>query len=374
MNVMERKHPTAATDPLAGEIIDCDVHPIVPGGLKTLYPYMPEAWCQRLDTKGASVGLSPLSPRTAVPNGGTAIRPDTTPPDGGPGGSSRDHMIEQLIEGQGIQCAVMNSLQAAALAVALAGPDESAVLCSAFNDYFLDEWQVADGGPLRLAMVVPSQVPELAAQEIDRLGSKKGIAAVYMPLINIPMGNRHYHPIYAAAQRHGLPILLHVTGTENVYHGPPVIAGGWPESFVERYVSLSQVGEANLVSLVFSGVLERFPDMQVLFVEFGCSWALPLLWRAEKAWRAVRFDVPWAKKSPFEYVNKHVRFSTQPLDEPDDPTHLKQLIDMLGDHLLCFATDYPHWDNDMPGQSLRMLPEDSRRRIFVENSQKFFRL
>ena len=114
--------------------------------------------------------------------------------------------------------------------------------------------------------------------------------------------------------------------------------------------------------------------MQVLFVEFGCSWALPLLWRAEKAWRAVRFDVPWAKKSPFEYVNRHVRFSTQPLDEPDDPTHLKQLIDMMGDHLLCFATDYPHWDNDMPGQSLRMLPEDSRRRIFVENSQKFFRL
>ncbi|MCG8558640.1 MAG: amidohydrolase [Hyphomicrobiales bacterium] len=374
MNVMERKQPKAATDPLAGEIIDCDVHPIVPGGLKALYPYMPEAWCQRLDTKGASVGLSPLSPRTAVPNGGTAIRPDTTPPDGGPGGSSRDYMIEQLIEGQGIQCAVMNSLQAAALAVALAGPDESAALCSAFNDYFLDEWQVADGGPLRLAMVVPSQVPELAAQEIDRLGSTKGIAAVYMPLINIPMGNRHYHPIYAAAQRHGLPILLHVTGTENVYHGPPVIAGGWPESFVERYVSLSQVGEANLVSLVFSGVLERFPDMQVLFVEFGCSWALPLLWRAEKAWRAVRFDVPWAKKSPFEYVNKHVRFSTQPLDEPDDPTHLKQLIDMMGDHLLCFATDYPHWDNDMPGQSLRMLPEDSRRRIFVENSQKFFRL
>src|SRR3546814_9696393 len=90
------------------------------------------------------------------------------------------------------------------------------------------------------------------------------------------MGNRHYQPIYEAAQRHDLPILLHVTGTENVYHGAPVVAGGWPESFIERYVSLSQVGEANLVSLVFSGVLERFPGLRVLFVEYGFSWVLPL--------------------------------------------------------------------------------------------------
>ncbi len=142
MNVMEREQAAAGADPLAGEIIDCDVHPVVAGGLKLVYPYIPEAWQKRLDAKGASVGLSPLSPRTAVPNGGTAIRPDTTTPEGGPGGSSREFMIEQLIEGHGIEFAVLNCLQPGALAVALAGPDESAVLCSAFNDYFLDQWQL----------------------------------------------------------------------------------------------------------------------------------------------------------------------------------------------------------------------------------------
>src|SRR5690606_159454 len=210
-----------------------------------------------------------------------------------------------------------------------------------------------------------TQVPERAAQEIDRLAEVKGIAAVYMPLLNIPMGNRHYHPIYAAAERHGLPILLHVTGTENVYHGPPVVAGGWPESFVERYVSLSQIGEANLVSLVFSGVLERFPGLKVIFVEYGFGWVLPLVWRMDKAWRGVRFDTPWVKRSPIDYVTDHVRFTTQPLDEPHDPQHLYRMIEMLGDHLLLFATDYPHWDNDMPGQSLRGLAPEARRRIYV---------
>ncbi|MET4700410.1 putative TIM-barrel fold metal-dependent hydrolase [Constrictibacter sp. MBR-5] len=371
---MERK-PVAAKDPLAGQIVDCDVHPVVKGGLKTVFPYMPAAWRHRIETKGASVGMSALSPRTAVPHGGTAVRADSEPPEGGPGGSSRSWMLKQLIEPHGIDIAVLNCLQPGALAVALAGPDESAILCSAFNDYFLEEWQLADGsGPLRYAMVVPTQMPELAAQEIDRLADQKGIAAIFMPLLNIPMGNRHYHPIYEAAQRHNLPILLHVTGTENVYHGAPVVAGGWPESFIERYVSLSQVGEANLVSLVFSGVLERFPGLRVLFVEYGFSWAVPLLWRMDKAWRGVRFDTPWVKRSPIDYVRERVRFATQPLDEPQDPKDLYRMIEMLGDEHLLFATDYPHWDNDMPMQSLRGLSPEARRRVFVDNGRNFLRL
>src|SRR3546814_10202861 len=87
-------------------------------------------------------------------------------------------------------------------------------------------------------MVVPSQMPELAAQEIDRVADRKGIAAIFMPLLNIPMGNRHYHPIYEAAQRHDLPTLLHVTGTENVYHGAPVVAGGRSEEHTSELQSL----------------------------------------------------------------------------------------------------------------------------------------
>lgn len=374
MAVIEQERPKVKRDPLAGEIIDCDVHSVLPGGLRAIYPFLDRAWQQRLETKGAAVGLGALPPRLSVPNGGHAVRPDAATPDGGPGGSCPDYMVKDLIEPHGIAHAVCTCIQAGALAVALAGPDESVALARAFNDYFLEEWKLKEGGAIRYGMVVPTQVPEKAAKEIDRIGQTKGVAAVFMPLLNIPMGNRHYHPIYEAAERNGLPILLHVTGTENVYHGAPVVAGGWPESYAERYVSLSQVGEANLISLVFSGVLERYPGLKVLFVEFGCSWVLPTMWRMDKAWRGVRFDVPWVKRSPIDYINEHVKLSTQPLDEPDNPEDLKSMVDLIGDHLLCFATDYPHWDNDMPGDALRMLSDESRRRIFVENAREILRL
>ena len=367
MSVIEQEKPRTKPDPLAGEIIDCDVHVVLADGLNSLTPYLDRPWRQRLETKGATLGLGSLPPRLAVPNGGHAIRPDAATPEGKPGGSSPDHMIFDHIEPHGIRYAVCTSLQAGALAVALAGPDESVALCRAFNDYFIDKWKLEKGGALRYAMAVPTQVPTEAAKEIDRLAAITGIAAVFMPLLNIPMGNRHYHPIYEAAGRNGLAIYLHVTGTENVYHGAPVVAGGWPESYAERYVSLSQVGEANLASLIFSGVLERFPELKVLFVEFGASWLLGTMWRMDKAWRAVRFDVPWVKRSPIDYITDRVRLSTQPLDEPANPEDLKDLIRLTGDHLLCFASDYPHWDNDMPGASLRMLSAQSRRRILVEN-------
>ena len=47
---------------------------------------------------------------------------------------------------------------------------------------------------------------------------------------------------------------------------------------------------------------------------------------------------------------------------------------MVGVQNLCFSTDYPHWDNDMPMQSLRSLAPDDRDRIFRTNGRDVLRL
>ena len=46
----------------------------------------------------------------------------------------------------------------------------------------------------------------------------------------------------------------------------------------------------------------------------------------------------------------------------------------MGYDQLCFSTDYPHWDNDMPGQSLRGLPAAERQKIFWDNALTTFRM
>ena len=57
----------------------------------------------------------------------------------------------------------------------------------------------------------------------------------------------------------GLPILLHVTGSEGVYNGAPMPAGGMPDTYIERYVTLGQGAEANLNSMIMNGLVRALP-------------------------------------------------------------------------------------------------------------------
>jgi predicted TIM-barrel fold metal-dependent hydrolase len=354
------------------KVIDCDVHPYLKTGFKDLYPYMADPWRLRFERKRAHAGAEARPLKYAHPNG-AVVRDDSRPPCGGGGGSDPGFMLTDLLDKNGVDAVILNSLQSGAHASALAGPDESVAICAAFNDYFIDTWLSMDDR-FKYAISVPSQDPLQAAAEIRRIGRHSQVVSVSLPLLNILMGNRYYWPIYEAAQEVDLPILVHVTGPDSIFYGTPISAGGIPESYVERYVTLFQAGESSVNSLVFSGTLDRFPRLKFIFVEYGFMWLLPLLWRMDKTWRALRNEVPWVKKSPIEYVHDQMRFTTQPLDEPEDPKDVDKLIGLLGFDQIMFSTDYPHWDNDMPGQVLRGLPMNERKKIFHENALQAFRL
>jgi hypothetical protein len=79
-------------------IVDCDVHPIVKGGMNSLFPYMPIAWQKRLKQKAAEiVTVAPLTLRFEHPNG-SALRSDAATPSGGPGGSDPDYIKTDLLD------------------------------------------------------------------------------------------------------------------------------------------------------------------------------------------------------------------------------------------------------------------------------------
>jgi predicted TIM-barrel fold metal-dependent hydrolase len=44
------------------------------------------------------------------------------------------------------------------------------------------------------------------------------------------------------------------------------------------------------------------------------------------------------------------------------------------EHLLMFASDYPHWDFDSPTQAFPKLPAALHERIFSENAREFYGL
>ena len=365
--------PADAPERAATGIVDCDVHPVVAGGVEVLARHMPRDWAERFRRKGAALqGISGVPLRFQHPNG-SVPRLDARGPKGGVAGSDPHHLIADLLDGNGVALALLNCIQAGAVSAALSTVEESAVLARAYNEFFLEEWLPLDPR-LRFAPTVPSQDPQAAAAEVRRVGRHPAVAAISLPLVNVQMGNRWYWPIYAAAEEMDLPVYLHVTGIESLICGTPQITAGSFDHYIDRYLAMPQLAESSVRNLVFSGVFERFPRLRFVFAEFGFLWLLPLLWRMDRVWRGLRHDVPWVTRLPSETVRARCFFTTQPVDEPDDPRDLARLMALIGEEVLCFSSDYPHWDNDMPGATLRFLPPETRRKVFHDNPRRALRL
>jgi uncharacterized protein len=352
-------------------IFDCDVHPVPRDGLNSLSPYLPKAWKERFDRKQALHDGLNVPIRFKHPNG-SVVRRDCAP-DGGPPASSPAYLVRDLLEAHGIEGALLNCFDAGGLLSSQASTEESIVIAAAYNDYFIDEWLGVDRR-LRYAPAVPTQDPVAAAAEIRRVGKHPQVAAIYVPLVNVLMGHRYYWPIYEACQDLGLPVYLHVTGIESIFSGTPTMGMGTFESYIERYAAVPQMAMVSVSSIILSGLLEKFSTLKFIFAEYGFLWLPSLFYRLDRTWRGLRHEVPWVRRSPGEYLHERFVFTTQPCDEPDDPRELKTLISLLGEDLLCFSSDYPHWDNDMPSSTLQMLAPGARKAIFYDNAARTLRL
>ncbi len=84
-------------------------------------------------------------------------------------------------------------------------------------------------------MLVATQVPHEAAEEIRRVGRNPAIVGVFLGGNGLgkSFGHPCYHPIYAAAADMGLPIVIK-TGSELPVDSPASVSGvGDPATYAE---------------------------------------------------------------------------------------------------------------------------------------------
>ena len=355
-------------------LVDCDVHPIMRGGMGDLRPYLSRAAQRRLGLDERR-NLTTVGHREAVSiprnmlyvNQAGVLRDDARAPDGSAPGADPAFTARQLLDANEIDRAVLIGGEVLGLG-AMPDPDVAAIIASAYNDWLAATWLEADDR-YRGNLVVGAQEPQLAAREIRRAGRDERFVAVLLPLTDILMGQRHYYPIYEAAAELGLPVTVHPNSGEGIFRTSPPMAGGTPTYYVEWHSGLSQVFQANVISLVCHGVFERFPKLKVIMTEGGLGWIPDVVWRLDKNVKGLRDEVPWIKRLPSEYVADHVRFTTQPLPEPRRRHHLHVLCEIAqAERTLMFSSDYPHWDFDDPRHALTALPAEIRQRVRVDNA------
>ena len=95
----------------------------------------------------------------------------------------------------------------------------------------------------------------------------------------------------------------------------------------------------------------------------------------DKLWRRMRKETPHLKRPPSEYLRDHFWFCTQPMEEPENPTDIYDILDWIGWDRLMFSSDYPHWDYDDPGIALSFkMTEAQRCAIMRDNAMALYRL
>jgi predicted TIM-barrel fold metal-dependent hydrolase len=130
-----------------------------------------------------------------------------------------------------------------------------------------------------------------------------------------------------------------------------------------------------LGSMVLGGVLERFPNLKVAFLEGNCSW-LP--------WWLYRLDDQWEKFGAGEALQLREKPSTYFLRQCfisiDADEHLAaDTLKRLGDDNVVFSTDYPHPDSAFPHAveellSLEGISAHSKKKILWDNCARLYGL
>jgi hypothetical protein len=118
----------------------------------------------------------------------------------------------------------------------------------------------------------------------------------------------------------------------------------------------------------------RFPNLKVVFTEAGIAWAPYMMWRMDKYFNEYRRLVPFLERRPSEYIKERMWFSTQPIEEPDNPKDLVSTIDLIGGpERIVFASDWPHHDFDHPRTIMKLpMPAEAKRKIMGENALDLF--
>ncbi len=357
--------PAQPTPPAARRtgLIDCDVH-VYPRSNDEIKLYMDEPFRSRFGGGGRGFFGNPVH----------GSRLDAKPPSGAPAGADPDFLRQHLLEPFGHAYAI---LLPRAFCNHHPDPDFGTAIAAAYNEWLADTWlsKYNHDGIFKGSITINHQDPQAAAREIEKWADHPHFVQVMTDSgARMPFGQRHYYPIYEMCDKYNLPFAIH-PGTDgmgiNIQPTP-----GYPTHYIEWHTCLSLAFQAHLVSYLTEGVFERFPNFRVVMVEGGVSWVAPLLWRLDAEWKALRPEVPWVKKQPSAYMRDHVRLSSQPLERPDSgDKHLLQIFEMMdAEHILMFASDYPHWDFDSPTHAFPKLPDALHQRIFRDNAQEFYGL
>ncbi len=256
------------------------------------------------------------------------------------------------------------------------GIEDSDLTSAVFRTY--NDWlsEFCSTNPQRLkgiAMINLDDVQEGIA-ELERAA---GLGLVGAMICEYPAEERRYYspeyePFWAAAEQLRMPLSLH-TATKR-----------YQSNFATGAIS-DATGRANKVfwpsasmcDMIFSGVFERYPGLNIVIVEFEIAWAAHLLGTMDYTYHERHEEATYRYrdgKMPSDFFRENVFISFQ-----EDGIGIR-LRDVIGVDCMMWGSDYPHSEATFPrsreiiNEILEGVAKDDRAKIIGGNVARLYNM
>lgn len=244
---------------------------------------------------------------------------------------------------------------------------------------YLREYTSADPRRLKAVILAHASDPEQSAKDILELAGEDWVAGVWPVLPEgLPVDDPDLRPIFAAMNEADLPIVHHSFFYEAPYF--PGYRDVWGNAAFARTAAHVWGAQRLLGYVLISGLLDLYPNLRVGCVETGHGWMPNFIVRLDKQIRFVSGGTvpPELKHTPMEFVEMGRVFCA--IEAFEGPQITKGVIDVLGDGVLMYESDFPHPECMFPDSTDHviawepLLGEEAMRKLMAENAMRFLRL
>jgi predicted TIM-barrel fold metal-dependent hydrolase len=249
-------------------------------------------------------------------------------------------------------------------------PQVATQLMLAYNRWFT-ETILSQDDRIKTMLGLPFESPEATLRTVCEYADHPGVIGFLVTSQRHTGVHRNeYMPVYSELERRQMPLGFHagpnqadsMTSTMNKF-------------LSAHSISFVTCNMTHLTNWVFNGIPERFPNLKVLWLESGLAWIPFMMQRLDHEYLMRQSDAPLLTKLPSEYI-RDMYYTTQPM-ELTDMSLLESTFNAIdAEHTLMYASDWPHWDFDLPGKimGLPFLSAQAKRNILGETARTVFNL
>ncbi|MDB5642669.1 MAG: amidohydrolase 2 [Hyphomicrobiales bacterium] len=355
-------------------IVDCDAHHYENENFNEILPFIENDVLRQLTMSGRAKGRHSIVPGQVgyQDMGGRVTRyPLRMTEKTDPAGKLRDVQLgERWMDAMGVDYSCL--FPTGMLNVGLHPQKEMEVeLCWAYNRWLTEVVLPENHGRFYTQLALPLSDAEASLRQVEMFGGRKGVTGFMVTTVRtLPVHDNSLMKVYRAIEERGLSLAFH----SGPNWGEPVFKG------LNRFLSVHALGFSfynilHCTNWVINGMGERFPKLPVIWIESGLAWIPFLMQRLDHEYMMRPSEAPLLKKKPSDYM-RDMFYSTQPMEIQDMEALECTFRMMNAETQLMYASDYPHWDFDLPSTiyDLPFLSEKAKHNILGGNAARTFKL